>query len=35
MFLFTNLSNIFLQEYFRVAAAKPIKQRCHFPILGI
>ena len=26
MFLFTNLSNIFLQEHFRVTAAKPLKQ---------
>ena len=25
MFLFTNLGNIFLQEHFEVAAAKPLK----------
>ena len=26
MFLFTNLSKIFLQEHFRVTAAKPLRQ---------
>ena len=35
MFLYTNFVNIFLQEYFRVAATKQIKQLYHYLILGI
>ena len=35
MFLFTNLSNISLQQHFRVTTAKPLKQLYHPLILGI
>ena len=34
MFLFTNLSDIFLQKHFQVTAAKPLKQFYHSLILG-
>ena len=34
MFLFTNLSKIFLQEHFRVTAAKPLRQFYHSLILA-
>ena len=34
MFLFTNLSNIFLQDHFRLTAAKPLKQFYHSLILA-
>ena len=34
MFLFTNLSKIFLQEHFQVTAAKPLRQFYHSLILA-
>ena len=35
MFLFMNLSNIFLQEHLIVTAAKPLKQFYYHLVLGI
>ena len=35
MFLLKNFSSIFLQEHFRVAAAKPLEQLYHQLFLGI